>query len=148
MTVDDSSEGRVGDGVLARKILEILGLVGSLGISRISGVSSSESSRCSASSINTNNGNGVGGSGRETIEEDGRVVGNIGSGSTSRGSVGHLPQNASSGGITPGQAQIIDVISVVRSESTAGIVIGEIDGCSGNWCADGVRDRRWVRSGV
>jgi len=45
LTVDDSSEGRVGDRVLARQILEILGLVGSLGISRISGVRSSESNR-------------------------------------------------------------------------------------------------------
>jgi len=60
-TVDHSSQGRVGEGVHAEQVREILGRI-SFGISRSSleeSTRSNESSGLTAKSINTNNGDGI-----------------------------------------------------------------------------------------
>jgi len=110
----------------------------SLGISRISGVSSSESSGRTTSSINTNNGDGIsGGSSQVGQIQSGEEGGHRLCDSSSR-SVGNDPLDGPSSGIGPSQTQIIDMVGVIWSESTAREMIGEIDWCSGNWSADRV----------
>jgi len=62
LTVDDLSEGGVGDCVLTGDVLEILGQIGSFGISRSSfelKTSSSERKRLNTLSTHSNNGDGI-----------------------------------------------------------------------------------------
>jgi len=138
LTVDDGSAGRGGSSVLAAEVLKILGLVGSLGISGISGIRSSERSGRDSSSIHTNNGNGIGGGRSEAGDLNSGEVDIEGGGSSSGRGDGHNPRDAPSGGILPGQAQIVNVVSVIWSQSTSREGVGKIDWGAGREGADGV----------
>jgi len=138
ITVDDFSEGRCGESIGTVQSQEIFGQRGSLGISRIGGLRAGERKGLSSSSINTNNRDGIGGSRGKTWEIDGgENSGDRGCGASSRG-IGHDPANALTGGIDPGQTQIIDMVGFIFSSSTVREIIGEILGCCGNWWGDRV----------
>lgn len=129
MAVDDSSVSLRGDSGGAVDVLEIEGLVSSLGIKRISCVRASERERDSSSIVDTHNGDSISSLGRETREIGSRVERGHSGGGSSGGSVSDLESDGLSAGICPGQAQIEDVVGVIRSESTSGEVVGEVDGC-------------------
>jgi len=143
LAVNNFSGSCVGDGVLASQVLEILGRKGSLGISRISFLTSGESSGLTAIRIHTNYGDGISGISGQVGQIDLLEEGGVNLCGSSSWSDGHDPGDAPSCGILPSQTQIIDMVGVVRSESTTGELIGKICGWRGNWCADrvGVRSR-------
>lgn len=142
---DDFPVGLRGNSNGTIQVLEIVGLVCSLGIQRISGVRACERERDSSGIIDTRNRDGISGLGAETREVDSGVVARHGGWGSSSGGVCDSERDGLSAGIGPGQAQIEDVVGVIRSESTSGEVVGEVDGCrrqrmghcDGNCAGDG-----------
>jgi len=137
LTVDDFSEGGVGDSVLTGDVLEILGQIGSLGISWSSfelSTSSSERKRLNTLSTHSNNGDGILGISSQISDVEFWEESGVRSGNSSIRCEGDDPVNALCGGIGPSQTQIVDVVGVIRTKSTTIIFIGEVDwGCGNNW---------------
>jgi len=137
LTVDDFSEGDVGDSVLTGEVLEILGQKCSFGISWSSfelRSSSSERKGVNTLSTHTNNGDGILSIGSQVSNVDFWEESDIRSGNSSVRGDGDDPFDALSCGIGPSQTQIVDVVGVIRTKSTTIIFVGEVDwGCRNNW---------------
>jgi len=142
LTVNNFSEGHVGDSVLAGQVLKILGRKCRLGIGgrsfELRDSSTSESSGLTTIWRNANNGNGILGISSQISDVDFWEESGVWSGNSSRVRCdSDDPMITFVGGIGPSNTQIIDMVGFVRTERTSIELIGEIDWGSRSWWGRG-----------